>query len=86
MSNSIKMLLDVKMPVSAILGQTKLTIAELLKQKKGSLIEINRMAGESVDLLIDGKIIAKGEITVLNDRLAIRISQLYSEKERFKQL
>ncbi len=86
MSNSIKMLLDVKMPVSAVLGKTRLTIAELLKQKKGSLIEINRMAGESVDLLIDGKIIAKGEITVLNDRLAIRISQLYSEKERFKQL
>jgi len=86
MSNSVKMLLDVKMNVSAVLGKTRMTIADLLKQKKGSLIEINRMAGESVDLLIDGKIIAKGEITVLNDKLAIRISQLYSQRERFSQL
>jgi flagellar motor switch protein FliN len=86
MANSLKMLLDVAVPISVQLGQTNMTIRELLALKKGCLVQLNRMAGESVDCLIGGKLTAKGEITVVDDKLSIRIGQLYGEKERFKHL
>ena len=86
MPNSIRMLLDVKVPVSVQLGQTRMTVRELLSLKKKSLVQLNRMAGESVDFFIADKLLAKGEITVVDDRLAIRIGQLYGEREKFKHL
>jgi len=86
MANSLKMLLDVNVPISVQLGQTRMTVRELLNLKKGSVVELNRMAGESVDFFISGKLVAKGEITVVDDRLSIRIGQLYGEKEKFKHL
>jgi flagellar motor switch protein FliN len=86
MANSLKMLLDVAVPISVQLGQTNMTIRELLALKKGSLVQLDRMAGESVDCFIGGKLTAKGEITVVDDKLSIRIGQLYGEKERFKHL
>lgn len=86
MANSIKMLLDVEMPISVKLGQTRMTIRELLALKKGGLVQLDRMAGEPVDFFVDGKILAKGEITVVDDKLAVRIAQLYGEREKFKHL
>jgi flagellar motor switch protein FliN/FliY len=86
MANSIKMLLDVEMPISVQLGQTRMTIRELLALKKGGLVQLDRMAGEPVDFFVDGKILAKGEITVVDDKLAVRIAQLYGEREKFKHL
>jgi len=86
MANSINMLLDVKIPISVQLGQTKMSIRELLNLKKKSLVQLNRMAGEPVDFFIENKLCAKGEITVVDDKLAIRIGQLYGERERFKHL
>ena len=86
MANSLKMLLDVGVPISVQLGQTRMTIRELLNLKKGSLVQLQRMAGESVDFLIGAKLMAKGEITVVDDRLSIRVGQLYGEKERFKHM
>lgn len=85
-ANSINMLLDVEVPVSVQLGQTRMSVRELLNLKQKSLVQLNRMAGESVDFLVAGKLLAKGEITVVDDQLAIRIGQLYGEKERFKHL
>ncbi|MBD3391570.1 MAG: flagellar motor switch protein FliN [Chitinivibrionales bacterium] len=84
--NSVNMLLDVNMPISVQLGQTNMTIRELLALKKGSLVRLDRMAGEPVDVFIGGKILGKGEITVVDDRLSVRVGQLYGEKERFKHL
>ncbi len=86
MPNSIKMLLDVEMPMSVQLGQTRMTVRELLNLKKGGLVELGRMAGEPVDVFVGGKLLAKGEITVVDDRLSVRIGQLYGERERFKHL
>jgi len=82
----MNMLLDVGVPISVQLGQTRMKIKQLLNLKKGGLVQLHRMAGEPVDFFINGKLLAKGEITVVDDRLAIRISQLYGEKERFKHL
>jgi len=86
MGNSINMLLDVNVPISVQLGQTRMSIRELLNLKKGSLVQLDRMAGEPVDTFLSGKMIAKGEITVVDDRLSVRIGQLYGEKEKFKHL
>jgi flagellar motor switch protein FliN len=86
MDNTINMLLDVGVPISVQLGQTTLSIRDLLNLKKGSLVQLKRMAGEPVDVFISEKMLAKGEITVVDDRLSVRIGQLYGEKEKFKQL
>jgi flagellar motor switch protein FliN/FliY len=80
------MLLDVDVPISVQLGQTKMSIRNLLNLKKGSLVQLDRMAGEPVDMFISGKMLAKGEITVVDDKLSVRIGQLYGEKEKFKHL
>ncbi len=86
MANSMNMLLDVTLPISVQLGQTSMTIRELLNLKKGKLVQLNRMAGEPVDVFIDQKLVAKGEITVVDDRLSARIGTLYGEREKFKHL
>jgi flagellar motor switch protein FliN/FliY len=86
MANSINMLLDVHVGIEVQLGKTKMTIRELLNLRQGSIVRLNRMAGEPVDVFMRNKIMAKGEITVVNDRLSIRIGQLYGAKEKFKHL
>ncbi len=86
MPNSINMLLDVNVPIVVQLGQTKMTIRDLLSMKKGQIVKLNRMAGEPVDVHISKKMIAKGEITVVDDKLSVRIAQLYGAKEKFKHL
>jgi len=86
MPNSINMLLDVNIPITVQLGQTKMSVRDLLAMKKGLVVRLNRMAGEPVDVFIHKKMMAKGEITVVDDKLSVRISQLYSAKEKFKHL
>ena len=86
MANSLNMLLYVNVPICVQLGQTKMSIRELLNLKRSSIVKLNRMAGEPVDVFISKKIIAKGEITVVDDKLSVRVSQLYGAKERFKHL
>ena len=86
MANSINRLLDVNLPLSVQLGQTSMSIRDLLNLKKGKLVQLKRMAGEPVDVFISGKLLAKGEITVVDDRLSVRIGQLYGEREKFKHL
>ena len=80
------MLLDVNLPISVQLGQTTMSIRELLNLKKGKLVQLKRMAGEPVDVFIADKLLAKGEITVVDDKLSIRIGSLYGEREKFKHL
>ena len=86
MASSMNMLLDVTMPVSVQLGQTRMNVRKLLSLKKGGLVRLNRMAGEPVDVFIGGKLLGKGEITVVDDRLSVRVGQIYGEKEKFKHL
>lgn len=86
MANSVNMLLDVSVPIAVQLGQTRMTIRELLNLKKSSIVRLNRMAGEPVDVFLSKKLIAKGEITVVDDKLSVRIGQLYGAKEKFKHL
>lgn len=86
MPNTLNMLLDVNIPITVQLGQTRMSVRELLKMKKGQVVKLNSMAGEPVDVFISKKMLAKGEITVVDDKMSVRISQLYSAREKFKHL
>ena len=86
MANTINMLLDVNVPITVQLGQTKMSVRDLLKLRKGQVVKLNSMAGEPVDVFISKKMLAKGEITVVDDKMSVRISQLYSAREKFKHL
>ena len=75
---------DVKLPVRLILGSTKSKIRELLDLKKGNIITLNRLAGETVDFIVNNKVIAKGEVVVIDDNFGVRIVTLLSPEERLK--
>jgi flagellar motor switch protein FliN/FliY len=73
-------LLDINVNVISELGSTELTIEELLKLKKGSVIDLNKPAGESVELYVNEKIFGKGEVMVYEKNLAIRINEILDSK------
>jgi len=85
-ANSMNMLLDVPLGISVQLGQTKMSVRQLLKLKKGKLVRLSRLSGEAVDVFVGGKLLAKGEVTVENNQICVRIGTLYSSSEKFKQL
>jgi len=77
---------DLRFPMSMELGSTMITIRDLLNWQKGSIIELDRVAGENVDLQINGKIMAKGEVVIMNNHLGFRLVTLLSPEERLKSL
>ncbi len=79
-------LLDVSVEISVEIGRTKLTIGELLSLTKGSIVELNRIAGESVDILVNEKLLGKGEIVLVNERLGVRVIEILTPKERVREL
>ena len=83
---NINSLLDVSVEISVEIGRTKLTIGELLSLSKGSIIELNRIAGESVDIFVNEKLLGKGEIVLVNERLGVRVIEILAPKERVKEL
>ncbi len=83
---SFDLLLDVPLKVSVELGGTKLRIQELLDLGQGSILELDRMAGEPVDILVNGRAIALGEVVVVNERYAVRVVSVHSATERVESL
>ncbi|OPY04226.1 MAG: Flagellar motor switch protein FliN [Syntrophorhabdus sp. PtaB.Bin184] len=83
---NIDSLLDISVDISVEIGRTKLTIGELLALSKGSIIELNRIAGESVDIYVNDKLLGKGEIVLVNERLGVRIMEILTPKERVQEL
>jgi flagellar motor switch protein FliN/FliY len=78
--------LDISVEISVEIGRTKLTIGELLALSKGSIIELNKIAGESVDIYVNDKLLGKGEIVLVNERLGVRIMEILTPKERVQEL
>lgn len=81
---SIDMLLDVSLPVSIELGRTSMPIQEILNLSSGSVIELDKLAGEPVDLLVNEKLIARGEVVVVDENFGIRITSMISPQDRIK--
>lgn len=79
-------LLDVSVEISVEIGRTKMTIGELVSLSKGAIIELNKAAGEAVDIYVNEKLLGKGEIIVVNERLGIRMMEIAAPKERVQKL
>jgi flagellar motor switch protein FliN/FliY len=78
--------LDVAVEISVEIGRAKMTIGELLSLSKGSILELNKAAGESVDIYVNEKLLGKGEVVVVNERLGIRMMEIVTPKERVQKL
>ncbi|RLA10461.1 MAG: flagellar motor switch protein FliN [Gammaproteobacteria bacterium] len=79
-------ILDIPVTVSMELGRTKMTISNLLRLNQGSVVELERLAGEPLDMLVNGCLVAHGEVVVVNDRFGVRLTDILSPKERVKTL
>jgi flagellar motor switch protein FliN len=85
-SRRLDMLLDVPLDVSVELGRCRMTIQELLALAPGSVIELDKVAGEPLDILINDRLVARGEAVVVNDKFGIRITDIVSPQERIARL
>lgn len=83
---NLNLLLDVSLEISVQLGSTKMRIKEILDLGIGSVIELDRMAGEFVDILVNGKLIAKGEVVVIDENFGVKITDIVSPMERVNNL
>ena len=81
-----ELLLDVPLEVVVQLGRTRLTIQELLTLGPGSVIELDKVAGEPLDIIINDRLIARGEAVVVNDKFGVRITDIVSRSERIARL
>lgn len=81
-----EMLLDVPLEVMVQLGRTRLTIHELLTLGPGSVIELDKVAGEPLDIIINDRLVARGEAVVINDKFGVRITDIVSRAERIARL
>ncbi|MBD3321847.1 MAG: flagellar motor switch protein FliN [Chitinivibrionales bacterium] len=84
--DSVEMLMDVDLDVSIELGRTNMSIKRILELAPGSIVELERMAGEPVDLMVNDKVVAKGEVVVVDENFGIRIVSLVSAEERIRSL
>ena len=76
------LLLDVPLDVSVELGRARMTIQDLLALGPGSVIELDKIAGEALDILVNDRLVARGEAVVVNDRFGIRLTDIISPSER----
>lgn len=81
---NLNLLLDVPMNVTVELGRTKMTVHDVLNLGSGSIVELDKLAGEPVDLMVNGKLIAKGEVVVIDENFGLRITDIVSPMERFR--
>jgi flagellar motor switch protein FliN len=83
---NLDVILDVPVVISMEIGRTNISIRNLLQLNQGSVVELERFAGESLDVLVNGMLIAHGEVVVINDKFGIRLTDVISPSERVKRL
>ena len=83
---NLDVILNIPVTLSMELGRTQMTIQELMDLKRGSVVKFNRMAGEPMDVLVNGTLIAHGEVVVINDKFGIRLIDVISPAERVRKL
>jgi flagellar motor switch protein FliN/FliY len=85
-SRRLELLMDVPLDVSVELGRTRMSIQDLLNLSPGSVVELDKVAGEPLDVLINNRLIARGEAVVVNDKFGVRITDIVSPSERIARL
>ena len=84
--NNLNLLLDIPLQVTVELGRTKRTVKEILEISHGSIIELDKLAGEPVDILVNNKLIAVGEVVVIDENFGVRVTDILSTEERISKL
>lgn len=84
--SNLDMILDIPVTVAVEIGRSKVTINNLLKLNQGSVVELDRLAGEPMDVNVNGTLIAHGEVVVVNEKFGIRLTDIISPAERVKKL
>ncbi|SHK45341.1 flagellar motor switch protein FliN [Thermocrinis minervae] len=85
-TQELKRLLDIPLKVEVVIGSTTLTIGELLSLVPGSVVELNRNVDEPVDIYVNGKLLAKGEIVIVEERFGVRITRIVEKEDRIRSL
>ncbi len=83
---NMEVILDIPVTISMEIGRTSISIRNLLQLNQGSVVELDRLAGEPMDVLVNGTLIAHGEVVVVNEKFGIRLTDVISAQERIKKL
>lgn len=83
---NLKLILDIPLKVAVELGRTKMVVSELLNLGQGSVIELNKLAGEPMEVLVNDKLVARGEAVVVNEKFGVRLTDIITPTERVEQL
>ena len=86
LTGNMDFLLDIPLDISVELGRTKMLINELLKLGQGSVIELSTLAGETLEILANQKLVARGEVVVVNEKYGVRLTEIISPSERIERL
>jgi flagellar motor switch protein FliN/FliY len=84
--NNLDFILDIPMQVTVQVGSARMQIREILQLGQGSVIELEKLAGEPMEVLVNNKLVAKGEVVVVNDKFGIRLTDVISAAQRVQQL
>ncbi len=85
-TRDIDFLLDIPIKVTVELGRTRMLIKDLLQLGQGSVVELDKIAGEPMEIFVNNKLIARGEVVVVNEKFGVRLTDILSPTERIKQL
>lgn len=85
-NHNLDFILDIPLEISAEVGRAKMSIGELLKLGQGSVVELNKLAGEPLEIFVNGKLMARGEVVVVNEKFAIKVIDIINPPERVKQI
>jgi flagellar motor switch protein FliN/FliY len=84
--DNLKLLENIEVKLTVEVGGTKITIRDLLKLNEGSVVELERLAGEHLDIYVNGTLLAKGEVVLVGERLGIRFTEIISPEQRLRNL
>jgi flagellar motor switch protein FliN/FliY len=85
-NDKMELILDIPVAVTVEIGRTKMTIRNLLQLNQGGIVALDRLAGEPLDVLVNGTLVAHGEVVVVNDKFGVRLTDVVSKAERIKRL
>lgn len=83
---NLQLILDIPLRVTVELGRTKMVVSDLLNLSQGSVVELNKLAGEPLEVLVNDKLVARGEAVVVNEKFGVRLTDIISPSERVAQL
>ncbi len=83
---SLKRILDIPLEVKVEMGRTKLLVNEIIQFGQGTVIELHKLAGEPLDMYVEGRLVARGELVVINENFGFRVTQIIKPEDRIKKL